>query len=607
MAILSSLTNRIFLASALLAVLSIGVAVVVVNAAVTAQAEAELAHGLDEAAAIVEEFRTTLFEHFSREARLIADIPVLKAAVYETDRATVQPIVEDYRRQLGSDLFLVTNRAGEVLALAVGASVPPPGLAARPAVGEAQAGEEATWFLPYEGGVLQLVSVPILIGADPPEVLGTLSVGSNLDRATAERLKRLTNSEIAFAADGTIVASTLTGLDAAVLGARDTPGVRSLTLADHEYVAVTRRLATRPAGMADASDQGPLVVVLRSRTERLRFLQSLHTQLAATALVAVLAATLLSYAIARTVTRPLGTITNTMREMAVTGDLTHRIPVAQAISWHDEDARLLAATFNSMTAAIARFQQQEAQRERLSSLGRLSTVIAHEIRNPLMIIKASLRLMGRPETTREQGAHSARDIEEEVVRLNRIVSEVLDFARPIDFDLATTELDAVCRSAAAAVEADGGLARVRLDLDPDVPAIVTDGERLRLALVNVLANAQHAIASTRPGGPDAPPSSSANVWLSTRRSGDERVTIRVRDDGPGIAAEDLSRIFEPYFTTKRTGTGLGLAIAKNIVEGLGGGVAVDSRLGAGTEIRFDLPLAAPGSRTDAAGRPERGT
>jgi len=606
MTILSSLTNRIFLASALLAVVSIGVAVVVVNAAVTAQAEAELAHGLDEAAAIVEEFRTTLFEHFSREARLIADIPVLKAAVYETDRATVQPIVEDYRRQLGSDLFLVTNRAGEVLALAVGTGVPSPGLAARPAVGEAQAGEEATWFLPYEGGVLQLVSVPILIGADPPEVLGTLSVGSNLDRATAERLKRLTNSEIAFAANGTIQASTLPGLDAAVVAARDTTGVRSLTLADQEYVSVTRRLASRPAGAADAADQGPLVVVLRSRTERLRFLRSLHTQLAATALVAVLAATLLSYAIARTVTRPLGTITNTMREMAVTGDLARRIPVAQATGWDDEDARLLAATFNSMTAAIARFQQQEAQRERLSSLGRLSTVIAHEIRNPLMIIKASLRLMRRPEATTEHVTESARDIEGEVARLNRIVSEVLDFARPIDFDLASTDLNAVCRSAASAVEVDGGLARVRLDLGPDVPVIVTDGERLRLALVNVLANAQHAIESTRPGE-DVPSGQATDVWLSTRRSGDDRVTIRVRDDGPGIVPEHMPRIFEPYFTTKRTGTGLGLAIAKNVVEGLGGVLTVDSRAGAGTEIRFELPLVAPGARGEAAGQPERRT
>ena len=600
MSMLASLTNRIFLASALLAVVSIGVAVLVVNVAVTSQAEAELARGLEEAAAIVDEFRTSLFDHFTTEARLIADLPVLKAAVYETDRATVQPIAQSYQAQLGSDVFLITGRDGQVLAQAARVGVPLSGLSAQPAVSEAQAGEEATWFLPYDAGVLQMVSVPILIGDAPPEILGTLSVGSRLDREVAERLKRLTTSEIAFVADEGIQASTLPSLaDDALAGLAAGPFPHTLTLDDNEYVAVLRPLSSAHAAA------GGGVVVLRSRTERLRFLRALHTQLAATAVVALLAATLLSYAIARTVTRPLGAITNTMREMAATGDLTRRIPVAQATSWHDEDARLLATTFNAMTAAIARFQQQEAQRERLSSLGRLSTVIAHEIRNPLMIIKASTRLLRRPDAAAGQVAEAAADIEGEVARLNRIVSEVLDFARPLTFEISPTDLNALCRDAAEAVETDGGLARVRLDLDPDVPSIVTDGERLRLALVNVLANAQHAVASAGAPGPDGS-ARAAEGRLSTRRSGhDDRVSIRVRDDGPGIAPEDAARIFEPYFTTKRAGTGLGLAITKNVVEGLGGTIVVDSRPGTGTEVRIDLPLVAPGARGGTGSPPGR--
>jgi len=585
---LSSLTNRIFLASALLAVVSIGMAVLVVNAAVTSQAEAELTRGLEEAAAIVDEFRTTLFEHFTTEARLVADLPVLKAAVYETDRATVQPIAERYQAQLGSDLLLITGRDGEVLAQAARAAVPLSDLSARPAVTEAQSGEEATWFLPYVGGVLQMVSVPILIGDAPPEILGTLSVGSRLDREVADRLRRLTNSEIAFVAGDEIQASTLPSLaNDALAGLAGGPAPRTLRLDGHEWVAVLRPLSSaHPAA-------GGGVVVLRSRTERLRFLRALHTQLAGTALVALLAATLLSYGIARTVTRPLGAITNTMREMAATGDLTRRIPAAQSTSWQDEDARLLATTFNAMTAAIARFQRLEAQRERLSSLGRLSTVIAHEIRNPLMIIKASTRLLRRPDAPAGQIAEAAADIEGEVARLNRIVSEVLDFARPLTFEFAPTDLNALCRDAAEAVETDGGLARVRLDLAPDLPLVVTDGERLRQGLVNVLANAQHAVQSAAAGARSDRP---GEVRLSTRRARDaERVSIHVGDDGPGIAPEDAAHIFEPYFTTKRAGTGLGLAITKNVVDGLGGTITVDSRPGAGTEIRIDLPPVAPGA------------
>ena len=86
-----------------------------------------------------------------------------------------------------------------------------------------------------------------------------------------------------------------------------------------------------------------------------------------------------------------------MREMAATGDLTRRIAAAAGDPWEDEDARLLATTFNAMTDSIARFQREAAQRERLSSLGRLSTVVAHEIRNPLMIIKTALRDAARRE------------------------------------------------------------------------------------------------------------------------------------------------------------------------------------------------------------------
>ena len=124
-----------------------------------------------------------------------------------------------------------------------------------------------------------------------------------------------------------------------------------------------------------------------------------------------------------------------MREMAGSGDLTRRIPVSPEGRWQDEDARLLATTFNAMTDSIARFQREANQRERLSSLGRLSTVIAHEIRNPLMIIKTSLRALRRDDAGQEQVQRAARDIDEEVTRLNRIVTEVLDFARPIKFDV----------------------------------------------------------------------------------------------------------------------------------------------------------------------------
>lgn len=107
-------------------------------------------------------------------------------------------------------------------------------------------------------------------------------------------------------------------------------------------------------------------------------------------------------------------------------------------------------------------------------------------------------------------------------------------------------------------------------------------------MAQALAAAAGSIGATgTPAPPAAPP-----VVVSTRRRGD-RVAVTVQDRGSGMTAEQMAHIFDPYFTTRRTGTGLGLPISKNIVEGLGGSIAVTSRYGEGTEVRIDLPLTAP--------------
>jgi signal transduction histidine kinase len=271
------------------------------------------------------------------------------------------------------------------------------------------------------------------------------------------------------------------------------------------------------------------------------------------------------------------------------------MPEPPAGGWQDEDARLLATTFNTMTDSIARFQREAAQKERLSSLGRLSTVVAHEIRNPLMIIKTALRGLKGPSAAPDQVRAAASDIEEEVGRLNHIVSEGLDFARPIKFDLAAADLNALCEDAVGAASPEPSAPPIRLDLDRSLPPVTTDAERVRVALVNILTNARHAVEAGGPGGRPG------RITLTTRRTRDHRVSIRVRDQGVGIPPEDLPRIFDPFFTTRRTGTGLGLAISRNIVEGLGGTIAVSSAAGRGTDVDIELPMETARDHRTAAG------
>jgi signal transduction histidine kinase len=443
--------------------------------------------------------------------------------------------------------------------------------------------------------MLQLVTVPILIGPAQPDILGTLSVGFLLDDALAAQLKLITGSDIAFGMDGQILATTIRSEHRSALGAlvSRVEGSTNVTLGSDEYVALPLTLSS---GERTEEHAGPVALILRSRTEHLRFLRTIHTELYVTAIVAVLIATLLSFSVARTITRPLAAITGVMRDVAATGDLTRKIDLKGG----DEDARLLATTFTTLTDSIARFQREATQRERLSSLGRLSTVIAHEVRNPLMIIKAALHGLRQPDLSTTTVREAASDIDEEVGRLNRIVNDVLDFARPIQFETAPADLNTLCRESAAAAQASPG-PQVQLDLDPSQPVLTTDAERLRGALINLIVNARQAVEARQavPAGAAAsvtgaaspngrPPVAAARVTLSTRSS-PEGVTIIVSDNGSGIGDADLSRVFDPYFTTKRGGTGLGLPIAKNIIEGLGGALHVASAVGRGTEMKIEFP------------------
>jgi signal transduction histidine kinase len=596
----STLTNRIFVASAALAVVSIGVAITIVNVRVTRQAESELQRGLEEAGRLVDQHHEMRVESALRMARLVADLPKLKAVVDLGDPPTVEPLARESQGQVGSALLMVVDRSGRVLAQVGTVEAAAASLSGLPGIAEALAGRETTAFWPTAKGMVEVVTVPIFIGRPSPEILGALSVGFPFDDALAGRFKTLTESEIAFALDGRIQAGTVPPAHyrslESLLGSS---GTSRLHLGDEDYVALARPLvSTAREGTAGADPRQAIALILRSRTKLLSFIGPLHTALAGTALVAVALATLLSYAVARTVTRPLRAITAAMREMAATGDLTHGARVPPPGRWQDEDARLLGNSFSGMTEALARFQREAGRRERLTALGRLSTVIAHEIRNPLMIIKTAIRTLRQESLAEGERREALRDIDGEVGRLNHLVDDVLDFARPIQFEFDTVDVNEVCQAAASG--AMTGIARwkVRLVLDPTLPRIVTDRERLRGALVNVLTNARHALEARDPAlGPAA--DGEPDLQVATQSSGDERILITVRDRGVGIPPENLTRIWEPYFTTRRGGTGLGLAIVKNVVEALGGSIAIDSRPSSGTDIRIELPQRPPASNPSA--------
>jgi len=562
----ASLRSRVFAATAVVAVLPVAAALFFVTRRVAQQAEAELDRGLAQAARLVEQHHSSLIETATERAQLIADLPKLKAAVDSGDPPTVEPLANDYRQRVRSDVFVVTGRDGRVLA-SLGAkewSLAPGGP-----------------FGVERGRLLETASVPIELGERAPEQLGRLTLGFALDDVFAARLRALTGSDVAIVQEGRVYASTLRAgvLDAALAG-RDAPG-RSLLLAGEDYALARATLGSDP--------RAPYALVLRSRAEALGSLRTLRDALVVAALAAVAVSVLLSWAVARTVTRPLAALTDAMKEIAATGDLARRIGPGRA--WDDEDARLVARTFGTLTDSIARFQRQASLRERLSALGRLSTVIAHEVRNPLMIIKGSLRSLHRAGARPEDVREAASDIDTQVARLDRVVGDVLDFARPLRIEAAPVDLPALVREATQAGLEGASSLTSRLRLDPEAASLVTDGERLRAALVNLVANARDSLGARPAGERDA--ASDADVEIGTERLESGRIRLWVEDRGEGIAEADLPHVFEPYFTTKRTGSGLGLAIARKTVEALGGTIRLSSRPGAGARVEIELPATTP--------------
>jgi hypothetical protein len=310
--VFASLRSRVFVATAVVAVLSMGAVLGYVTARVTRQAEAELGRQLEEAMRIVDQHHRVRLETGRERALLMADVPMLKAAVATGDPPTVERLTRDYPERVGCDLFVVTDAEGRTLT-ALGGTL-----------GD-EARTTATPGFVVEGDrLLEFFEVPIVLGAEAPEILGELSLGFALDDTVAARLRSLTGSHVAIAYRGRVHATTLPRVhDPALLATPAGTGVLRLQLGGEDWVALGRSLVSE--------SEGPSVLVLRSRAEALRPLDTLRTALAVAALVAVAASLLLSWAVARTVTRPLAALTDAMKEIAVTGDLTRKIGRGRAL------------------------------------------------------------------------------------------------------------------------------------------------------------------------------------------------------------------------------------------------------------------------------------
>jgi len=247
----------------------------------------------------------------------------------------------------------------------------------------------------------------------------------------------------------------------------------------------------------------------------------------------------------------------------------------------DENGAIIGTVIILRDLRDIRSLEKEVQRsERLASLGRMAAGIAHEIRNPLSSIKGFAQYFRNKFPPDSEDRNYAAVMADEVDRLNRVIQDLLNFARPQEPNLKPIDVPPLIRHALRLIQSDirDKDIRVTEDIPPDADfTIAGDGDMLTQVFLNLFLN---AIEAMQTGG---------RLGIALRKSRED-MQIEISDNGDGIPPENLSRIFDPFFTSKKGGTGLGLAIVYRIVESHHGEIKVDSQPGKGSAFVLRFPL-----------------
>jgi signal transduction histidine kinase len=538
------------------------------------------------------------FQNFQREreltlthsAELLADLPNLRALMTTQHEATIQDASNDLWRLAGSDLFVLADRTGRVVALHTAS----PGLTREMAQESFisalnQEGSEHWWF-----GHRHLYEVflrPIYFGpAAENRLLGFLVIGYEIDDRVASQVSRIAASQVAFYYGDTIVRSTLTPSQETELArqrvVRSAPNGAEpgeVQLGDERFLGASLELSARKTPSVRLS-------VLKSYDQATAFLDSLNRLLLALGLTAVAAGSALVFLISHTFTRPLGNLVAGVRALEK-GDFTYALDAHGG----DEVAEVTRA-FNRMRDSLLKTQQELLEAERLATIGRMASSISHDLRHSLAAIVANAEFLCESRLSAEQREELYQEVRIGVNQMTDLIDSLLEFSRTRESLRPTygSVKDSV-EHVVQAIRAHPQFHHVRIAVSQQGNSTGWfDSKKLERALYNLLLNACEAVAAN---------AGSIAVELREVRDG---VEVRVRDNGRGIPESIRGKLFEPFVSQgKENGTGLGLTVVQKIVQDHGGDVTVEKTSAEGTVFRLLLPLASSsesGSESRREGR-----
>ena len=521
--------------------------------------------------------------------------PRFKAVAGLRDAKTLtnylRELLDELREE--NELILYTNDQGQLFAQAQRDPVSNAAEFARvatPITRRALDGELGSGTVSTGGRSFNVVAVPVLLGDSGP-LIGALTIATRLSETTMLELKSLTHADLLLFSDKTVTASTIRQPE---LPSELLPAIAPDSPA-HVILPVEmngeRFLALAGAYEPNGPQSGFRYVLLSSHEQRMRALMNAQLTLVGVSLLGVLLSGTLVWFLIRRVTRPLVALRDSV-EAVGKGDFTRRIErfsndecgdVAEAFNGMTLNLQSSRADLEKAVETIKTTQAQLIQSEKLSAVGQFVAGVAHELNNPLTTVIGFSELL--QSTNIDPDAKKHIDIiAKSALRCHKIVHSLLGFSRQHEPERKLAHLHEIIEAVIEIVAYDMRTTNITLvrEFAPDLPRIMADSHQLQQVILNILSNARQATEAFRRDG---------RIVLRTGISATQ-VWLRIKDNGPGIPPDYISRIFDPFFTTKPPGkgTGLGLSLSYGIIQEHKGTIRVESEPGEGAEYSIGLPL-----------------
>ena len=535
----------------------------------------------------------TTFQNFQRHreaalersAELLANLPILRALMTTHDEATIQDESADLWRLAGSDLLVLADRSGKLMALQTSSSGFTRGAAMQSLKRSLESGEPREWW--FGGGHLYEVFLrPVYFGpAANNTLLGVLAIGYEVDDGVARDISRIAASHVAFLYGNDIVVTTLPPAQQAAL-AREAGSFSSRPpLQPAEIQLANERFLAASVELTPGGPPAVKLTVLESYDRATAFLTSLNHLLLGVGVAAVLMGSIFVFLISHTFTRPLGELVAGVRALEQ-GDFSYPLEARGG----DEAAELTRA-FDRMRRSLRKTQDELLHAERLATIGRMASSISHDLRHPLTAIVAYAEFLSEPRLDETQRKDLYQEIRQAVNQMTDLIASLLEFSRGREaLQLTYGNVTETLTRAIQTIRARPEFRQVGLTLSMEGQTECWfDSKKLERVFHNLLLNACEAV-----------PPDSGKINIRVLQTA-EALEISVRDNGPGIAEAIRDKLFRPFVSYgKSNGTGLGLAVVQKIIQDHGGSVSVASAASEGATFTLTLPLGAAPSKASSS-------